>query len=268
MNPFISCSYTLGAISVLRNNWNWNNVLISDNKIYIIEQGEIFLKVGDETQVVKAGEMVLIPANVTHSAYITKNGFTKKSWIHFSMREGASDFFAGYNRPIVVTLPNKHYALKVINDVIKNGHLEEPFRSLKTASGIYELISILFSESLPRKQILENSNIEQVIEYINNNFTQNFSLDFLADKFGSSPNHFIKKFKEKTGHTPIKYLAIKRIEKAKKLLDTTNLSINEVMEKVGYDDASYFSKLFKKIVGYSPKNYKESITNTNYEKLF
>lgn len=262
MNPFISCSYTLGAISVLSSNWNWNNVVIEDNKIYIVEQGELLLTVGNESHVVKAGEMVLIPANVVHSAKLTKNGFAKKSWIHFSMKEGSSDYFQGYTRPIIVTLPNKHYALKVINEVINNSKLEEPFRSLKTASGIYELVSILFSETLPKKDLSVLSNIEQVIAYINNNFTKEFSLDFLSDKFGSSPNHFIKKFKEKTGHTPIKYLAIKKIEKAKQLLDTTDLSVNEVMWRVGYDDASYFSKLFKKIVGFSPRNYRESTKNS------
>ena len=68
-----------------------------------------------------------------------------------------------------------------------------------------------------------------------------------------------KKFKEKTGYTPIKYLAIRKIDEAKRLLETTDLPISEVMERVGYEDASYFSKLFKKLVGYSPKSFRENV---------
>ena len=97
------------------------------------------------------------------------------------------------------------------------------------------------------------------IEFINDNYIKQFTLGFLAEKYNCSTNHFIKKFKEKTGYTPIKYLYVKKIEEAKRLLETTNLTIYEVMEKVGYEHASYFSKLFKKLVGYSPKRFRESV---------
>ena len=54
---------------------------------------------------------------------------------------------------------------------------------------------------------------------------------------------------------------IKKVEAAKKLLETTSLPISSVMEKVGFYDASYFSKLFKKTVGYSPRGYRDNITD-------
>jgi len=65
--------------------------------------------------------------------------------------------------------------------------------------------------------------------------------------------------KEKTGYTPIKYILTKRIDLAKSLLESTDMPINSVMERVGFDDASYFSKTFKKMVGYFPKGYRENV---------
>ena len=259
MNPFISCSYTLGAISTIENNWNWTNVVIPDNKIYVIEKGEIFVEGGGVNFTAKEGDMVLIPSFVSHSAKLTNLGFVKKSWIHFSMKEGSREYFSHYTHPVKIELSNLPETLALINDTIRFGNLLEPYRSLKTSAGIFELVAIFLDKSLTPKPVSSSDNIDVAIDFINDNYTEQFSLDFLAEKFNCSTNHFIKKFKEKTGYTPIKYLYIKKIEEAKRLLETTNLTVYEVMEKVGYEDASYFSKLFKKLVGYSPKRFRESV---------
>ena len=258
MNPFISCRYTLGSISTIYGAWSWTNVNIPDNKIYVIEKGEILVEGGGASFIAKAGDLVLIPANVTHSARLTDKKFVKKSWIHFAMKEGVSNYFSSYGAPVKIELPSLQKTLKTINEVIKAGELSEPYKSLKTSSGIFELVSTFLDESLPRLP-LPLDNIDKAIDFINDNYTKQFSLDFLSEKFECSNNHFIKKFKEKTGYTPIKYLAIKKIDEAKRLLETTDLPISEVMERVGYEDASYFSKLFKKLVGYSPKSFRENV---------
>ncbi len=259
MNPFISCRYTLGSISVIDGNWNWTNVIIPDNKIYVIEQGEILVEGGEKSFVAKAGDMVLIPSNVTHSARLTDLGFVKKSWIHFTMKQGNQEFFSAYDAPVKITLPCKSHALKVINYVIKCALLEEPQKTLKTSMGIFELVSLFLEHALPTTVTESKDPISQAIKYVDYNFVEQFSLEFLSKKFRCSPNHFIKIFKEKTGYTPIKYILMKKIELAKSLLETTDMPINSVMEKVGFYDASYFSKTFKKMVGYSPKGFRDNI---------
>ena len=259
MNPFISCKYTLGSISVIDGNWNWSNVVILDNKIYIIEQGEILVDGEGESFVAKAGDMVLIPSNVVHSARLTESNFVKKSWIHFVMKQGSSEFFSAYKTPVKISLPSKTHALKIIDNVIKCGNLDEPQKTLKTSIGIFELVSLFLEHALPAKNNDTKDSISQAVKYIDYNFIEQFSLEFLSKKFGCSPNHFIKTFKEKTGYTPIKYVLLKRIELAKSLLESTDMPINSVMEKSGFYDASYFSKTFKKIVGYSPKSFRENV---------
>jgi AraC-like DNA-binding protein len=67
---------------------------------------------------------------------------------------------------------------------------------------------------------------------------------------------FIHKFKDLTGMTPIEYLTQIRINEAKFLLSNSPLNVAEISSIVGYDDPLYFSRVFKKVTGISPKNYK------------
>ena len=76
-----------------------------------------------------------------------------------------------------------------------------------------------------------------------------------------TPNYFTKKFKEKTGHTPLKYVNILRLERAKFLLEHTERPISEVMEEVGFLDAAHFSKLFKLGTGYTPTKFRKALSN-------
>jgi YesN/AraC family two-component response regulator len=63
-------------------------------------------------------------------------------------------------------------------------------------------------------------------------------------------------FKKKTSRTPIDYLTYLRVQQASKLLDFSTLRINEIALKVGYSDPFYFSRMFSKIMGSSPKTYR------------
>ncbi|NLJ40072.1 MAG: response regulator [Clostridiales bacterium] len=86
----------------------------------------------------------------------------------------------------------------------------------------------------------------------------NLTTHMVAEILGLSRNYFGQLFKKETGYTFTDYLNRKRVEKAKKLLETTTLKIYEISEQVGIDDSYYFSSLFKKYVGCSPTEYREA----------
>ncbi len=75
------------------------------------------------------------------------------------------------------------------------------------------------------------------------------SIDFYAKQCNLSKYHFIHLFKEYTGLSPYAYKTRIRIEKAKDLLSSTNLSISEISNILGYNNSLYFSNLFKKTQG-------------------
>ena len=93
--------------------------------------------------------------------------------------------------------------------------------------------------------------------YIEQNYAKDLILDDVSKELMISPYYFSKLFKKRTGSTFIEYLTNVRIDKAKELLRNTNKSIKEICLDVGYADANYFSRAFKKNVGVTPSEYKD-----------
>ena len=82
------------------------------------------------------------------------------------------------------------------------------------------------------------------------------SLHMVAAEVGFSPNHFSTVFSQETGQTFVEYLTAVRIEAAKHLLTKGNSRMSDIAFDVGYQDSHYFSYLFKKHVGVSPREYR------------
>ena len=99
--------------------------------------------------------------------------------------------------------------------------------------------------------------IENIMEIMLKNIYNDFSLQQFANSANLSIFHFIRKFKEKTGYSPIDYFNRLKIQKACELLDTTNKSIKEISILLSYSNQYYFSTCFKRISRYSPKKYRE-----------
>lgn len=112
------------------------------------------------------------------------------------------------------------------------------------------------TEELSSTDYRLNTNFLQIIKYLNGNFTKPISLQNIADELHLNPNYISQLFKKETQTTYIKYLTQLRINYAKKLLETTDLSVNQVCEKSGFNDYFYFLKTFKKITQISPSKYR------------
>jgi transcriptional regulator GlxA family with amidase domain len=89
------------------------------------------------------------------------------------------------------------------------------------------------------------------------NYTELTVVDAIAKEVGISPRHFKRRFKSATGQSPLKYIQHLRIESAKKILETTHLTIDEITRQIGYEDSSSFCRLFKHHTQLSPKAYRD-----------
>lgn len=108
---------------------------------------------------------------------------------------------------------------------------------------------------------LEVDKIHQIKQFIMEHSHEDISLDALARKVDLSPIYISKLFKEKLGINYIDFLTESRIEKAKKLLADPEKSLKEISLEVGYHEPNYFSKVFKKTNGVSPKEYRKGMLN-------
>jgi two-component system, response regulator YesN len=100
-------------------------------------------------------------------------------------------------------------------------------------------------------------------EYISNNYCREIALEDVSREVNVSPNYFSKLFKDETGSNFIDYLTTLRIEKAKKLLSDSKYVNKEICYQIGYSDPNYFSRIFKRIVGVTPTEYRASILSGN-----
>ena len=88
------------------------------------------------------------------------------------------------------------------------------------------------------------------------NYNKKILLNELADRLYLNPSYFSQLFKKKTGMTYQSYLTEYRIERAKKLLEETDLRIYEICELVGYTDSKHFNQLFERSVEMTPGEYR------------
>ena len=102
-------------------------------------------------------------------------------------------------------------------------------------------------------------NIEQAKKYMEENFSKSFSLDDLAEEACLSKFHFCRAFKRHECMTHSEYLNLVRITKAKNLLKNDLISISEICYLTGYNDLTYFGKVFKTLEGVSPSTYRKKL---------
>lgn len=107
-----------------------------------------------------------------------------------------------------------------------------------------------------QKSHYSNYTFLQMINYVTTHFTQDVSLTDIAEFSHLNPSYISQIFKKETGITFSKYLTELRINKAKQLLNASELSISDIAIKVGYNDYFYFLKIFKKATGLTPSQYR------------
>ena len=100
--------------------------------------------------------------------------------------------------------------------------------------------------------------VYKVIEYIKANFQRRMSLEEIAASTYLSKTYLSSLFKKETGYSISEYINIVRIERSKSLLLEENISIIDIANLCGFEDQSYFTKVFKHIVGITPKKYREN----------
>lgn len=124
-----------------------------------------------------------------------------------------------------------------------------------------EVVSFVIFEISRYRRRMNLDVFEKAVKYINENYSKRLSLTDVSERMHMSPYHFSHGFKKFTGMSFIEYLTRIRIREAKKLLLTTDLNISAVSKRVGYDDPNYFGRVFKKIEGIPPSEFKVSKNN-------
>lgn len=98
-----------------------------------------------------------------------------------------------------------------------------------------------------------------IVVWINNHYMKDIGIEDASQAMGISPYYFSRKFKEFFQQTFLEYLTHYRLEIAKRLLETTDLTVAEIAPKIGYADPNYFMKTFKRHISATPTQYRNLV---------
>ncbi len=160
---------------------------------------------------------------------------------------------------------NDESLLRCVHRMIHEYFTKEIGFELAIKSQVYDLIVILlrgyikkiYNESELKSKMLLLQRFKDVIDYIENNFTEKIDLEKLSKIAGFSKGHFCRLFKQITGMSAIDYINNLKINKAFDLLKNSDLNITEIAVSCGFSDSNYFSRIFKNHKKISPLQMKK-----------
>jgi len=226
--------------------------------IYCID-GAGQLQLPERTVTVEPGHLLLLPKGLPHAYRANEDNPWTLYWVHFDGSD-AEEFCR--NLPLDRNLPLQQVGRnpKLIADldsllqVRRSGYQLRPL--LHTANQLRQILSYLAllrtSGGNP-----QGFDLERVHSHMQANLHQQLDLDSLAALVNLSKYHFAKRYKGLTGTSAINHFINLKIEHACQLLDISGQSVSEIGYAVGYDDAYYFSRIFKKVMGISPTEYRK-----------
>ncbi len=211
-------------------------------------------------QRVRPGDLILLPKGQPHSYSAHSSYPWSIYWIHFDGE--LSDAFC---RHLDLASPVQAIGLqsRLISDFGELFNLRHSGYNLATFThGCHQLQQLMSYLALLVRQQRSKSgkpiDLDAAQAYMKQHLHGHVDLQSLATHSKLSKYHFSKRFKALTGHSPIQYFINLKMQHACHLLDASSQPVKQVAGALGYDDAYYFSRLFKRVIGLSPDQYRKS----------
>ena len=243
----------------------------SEVELIRILDGTLNIRLNNNTYSAKKGDILFINPETVHCA-TPDNCVYECLVFHVNFLSALCDGIKYF----IDGIANGEYKIfEIISDKDITVSADEIFYAMKHKSSgykfkaigaFYKLFGIIVdkhfythTEGFPQNP--ENKKIPKlktVISFINNNYTSPITLTDMAAAAEMSPKHFCYFFKEMTNKTPVEYLNFYRIEKSAKMLLNTALSVTDIAFSCGFNDLSYFIKIFKQIKGITPAKFRKN----------
>lgn len=222
-------------------------------------QAEFFDCIEKTTITLYPGEIIFVPIS---SRYISNwSGNPDVSYISMHFSFDFSSIFSRQRHFLIqkITCSDVNQTKDLFSRVLLNHNKSEP-EMLSCLSLFFDILATILPDLKTKKTVPDNPRIKIAIDYIEQNFTQNISIDMLAKMCNMSSSRFFPAFKNTVGLTPIEYIQNHRINHAiALLLNNHTLSIENISDICGFESSSYFRRVFKKITGKSPREYRKSL---------
>jgi len=267
--------------------------------LILVSEGRCRFEIGNADMVAEAGDAVFIPAGQTYRRSPVDDTFCTMMYIHFNtegnlleleneeaarriseeiakadqqLLDGKKTFVA-VEPLLYLSYFNKGREEEVralYDDLSKTAKEYRSDNGLYMIFGLCRLLSLLSRDlrrtllagDMDRELIPIPANLKKAVWYIKQNESGHISLEALCRYCNVSSSQMIRYFKDAFGKTPIQFINEYKVNRAREMIQTTpELAIKNVCDALGFEDPHYFSRIFTKITGESPREYKDRVVN-------
>ena len=249
----------------------------SEMEILYLKKGKIFSEIDGEENFITTESIIIIPPNAVHSSYLTDLSILEGDLLIFDLsilESPVRDFCSNkYVLPIIkgeatfpTILENSNPIFNSVKEILLKisdiHNLSYEAYELDIKAAFLNLFSLLYRErvihfkSTDKKEVKRKKNLNAIYTFIHDNYKKNISRQDILNLINVSETQFSRFFKKYSGFTFTEYLKLYRVHKSAYLLVNSDLTITEICFETGFDDLSYFIKVFKKNIGITPNKYR------------
>lgn len=174
--------------------------------------------------------------------------------INFLLTDGEGKRLVFGRQPTILYVDHNKQFLSDFEEIVSLCFTKN---NLKTKGMLYTMLHHIWQ----KRQAKEVDAIENAVSYIDRHLTgEGMTLPLLARRFAMSETTFRRKFRERMGMSPIAYINLQKVERAKMMLNSVESTVEAICDALNYYDTAYFYKQFKKATGMTPMEYKLKMT--------
>ncbi len=263
------------------NPWGHRDISSPFIRLYYIKQGRAVLHLPEGDMEATAGHMYLIPSYVPHS-YECEPGFDFYYLFVFQWLERGVSVFQAYDFPYQVrsneatqllfeNYCNLYPQLNLPSEDADKFDAHPSYREYVQAymqmahyerlqlHGLVEILFSYFVKHAKPRAVMNDCRMAGLMKYVQEHMEEPLSTEELAQHACVTKCHLIRMFRSALGMTPLRYITQCKVQYAQTLLLRTDLSVRQVGEAVGFKDISYFIRLFRRQLGFTPQEYREKL---------
>ncbi len=253
--------------------WHWHPEI----EITIVEEGRMTYRVNDQSFSLKAGDLLFGNANVLHAGFMQDAADCVYTAVTFSARLiygfSQSSIHTDYVEPLLwdFSLPAIHFDHseswhgsfgKIVGNLLRLDEHKPPFYELEITAGLQLLWKELLSHQQPTPHCnahsrTEYERIRKILGYIEKNYSQKILLKDISDHIHLCESECCRLFKRYMNQPLSVFLQEYRIERSLEELTAGEDPIGLVAERAGFSDSNYYTKVFQKKMGCSPRQYRK-----------
>lgn len=258
--------------------WNWQNVSSPFTRIYYVVEGGAVLHIGGKAVTLRPGRLYFVPAYASHSYHCS--GLFVHYYLHvYEGVKSEMNVLEQYDFPTEVEAeradellfglmcsrhpearlpesdPRSYDNAKQTSDYVQR-YRDMPLWEKMELRGAMLMLFARFMRYATPRQWAHDERTRRVLAHIHAHIHQDIDVEELANVACVTKPYLIRLFKAELGESPIQYINRKKVERAQLLLYTTDKTVKEVAYDLGFGDHSYFIRLYKKLTGVTPQEYR------------